>query len=85
MITLEPRKKFRANQPRALAHKELVLQATIHESLQIALAELAMRQDVSAEQLAGARRFITIWLNLAEDGDTVEKRFQYHLASEDTK
>jgi hypothetical protein len=65
MIELTPKARFLAS-PHAKEHAELVMHPAFHAALEAALASFSLAHSVTQEQLAGARGFILVLLNLAE-------------------
>jgi hypothetical protein len=66
MIELTPKKRFLENDEATRYFRSIADNGNFHYAVMVSLSELSLRQTTTAEQLAGARNFISILLNIAE-------------------
>lgn len=68
-LSLSPKGLFRQNEDHVKAFKAISRNTYFLQGLSSSLAEFAQR-DATSEELKGARRFIAVLLNIAEDETT---------------
>jgi hypothetical protein len=66
MITLSPRKAFQENEEAVKAFRSLVHSKYFQSAVTQSLAELVTSERITAEELAGAKKYISTLLNIAE-------------------
>lgn len=73
-MTLNPKSQFQKS-PLCKAHVDLVCLPGVHESLQVAMAQMQLNMGAAPDmgtaaaqawKMQGAKEFISVWLNLAE-------------------
>jgi hypothetical protein len=70
MISLSPSELFKNDEALSRAWRDEVRQRSFHEAAAYSLAKMAL-DGASAEQLAGAKKFLQIFMNCAEPVEAI--------------
>jgi len=70
MISIQPTELFRQDEALSRTWRDEVRQRNFHEASTYSLAKMAL-DGASAEQLAGAKKFLQIFMNCAEPVEAI--------------
>ena len=83
MISLQPTELFRQDEALARIWRDEVRQRSFHEASTYSLAKMAL-DGATADQLAGAKKFLQIFMNCAEPVEAINvasaPRLNYDVA-----
>ena len=66
MVNLSPKQMFLADDDRAREFGNIVHHPLFQTGMAMAMAEFTLTKEPTTEELAGARKFITVLLNMVE-------------------
>ena len=73
MVTTDPKTTFQENQDQTKAFRSIVDMPAFHEAVHKSIAEFVLKGKPTAEELEGVRRFLDVFLNIAEKPEPQER------------